>query len=99
MTRRPVPLHSVQKELQGRGADQSQHHVGQQYEKCGGNRGVNLSASTERIAAFLFQAEDGIRDTSVTAVHTCALPICAYMPGFTLSSDRPTSVMDSRPLG
>src|SRR5437879_9524148 len=26
---------------------------------------------------FLFQAEDGIRDTSVTGVQTCALPICA----------------------
>ena len=24
---------------------------------------------------FLFQAEDGIRDTSVTGVQTCALPI------------------------
>src|SRR5437763_8342845 len=26
--------------------------------------------------AFFFQAEDGIRDTSVTGVQTCALPIC-----------------------
>src|SRR5437879_10519542 len=26
---------------------------------------------------FFFQAEDGIRDTSVTGVQTCALPICA----------------------
>src|SRR5262249_58497120 len=25
---------------------------------------------------FLFQAEDGIRDWSVTGVQTCALPIC-----------------------
>src|SRR5437879_10005385 len=25
---------------------------------------------------FFFQAEDGIRDTSVTRVQTCALPIC-----------------------
>src|SRR5437764_7378005 len=25
---------------------------------------------------FFFQAEDGIRDTSVTGVQTCALPIC-----------------------
>src|SRR5207237_6326267 len=25
---------------------------------------------------FLFQAEDGIRDSSVTGVQTCALPIC-----------------------
>src|SRR5437763_1266413 len=26
-------------------------------------------------ASFFFQAEDGIRDTSVTGVQTCALPI------------------------
>src|SRR5437762_14064519 len=28
---------------------------------------------------FFFQAEDGIRDTSVTGVQTCALPICAQL--------------------
>ena len=28
-----------------------------------------------RIIFFFFQAEDGIRDTSVTGVQTCALPI------------------------
>jgi len=27
------------------------------------------------IVCFFFQAEDGIRDTSVTGVQTCALPI------------------------
>src|SRR5437879_13894494 len=27
---------------------------------------------------FFFQAEDGIRDTSVTGVQTCALPICGF---------------------
>src|SRR5215210_658678 len=31
---------------------------------------------------FFFQAEDGIRDTSVTGVQTCALPISG-LPGFT----------------
>src|SRR5437763_14045077 len=30
---------------------------------------------------FFFQAEDGIRDTSVTGVQTCALPICAAGSG------------------
>src|SRR5437879_11567283 len=34
-----------------------------------------VSALT-RFVFFLFQAEDGIRDTSVTGVQTCALPIC-----------------------
>src|SRR5437764_8637854 len=29
------------------------------------------------ISVFFFQAEDGIRDTSVTGVQTCALPIWA----------------------
>ena len=28
---------------------------------------------------FFFQAEDGIRDWSVTGVQTCALPICCDM--------------------
>src|SRR5437764_11854842 len=30
-----------------------------------------------RLEFFFFQAEDGIRDTSVTGVKTCALPISA----------------------
>src|SRR5207237_7064017 len=29
------------------------------------------------VHSFFFQAEDGIRDSSVTGVQTCALPICA----------------------
>src|SRR5260370_23720271 len=29
--------------------------------------------------SFFFQAEDGIRDSSVTGVQTCALPICDYL--------------------
>src|SRR3989337_3144093 len=32
-----------------------------------------------------FQAEDGIRDATVTGVQTCALPICTGFPG---SADR-----------
>src|SRR5437762_13938228 len=32
-------------------------------------------------AHFFFQAEDGIRDTSVTGVQTCALPIFAHKAG------------------
>jgi len=31
--------------------------------------------SERRKGSFFFQAEDGIRDTSVTGVQTCALPI------------------------
>src|SRR2546427_9187969 len=29
---------------------------------------------------FFFQAEDGIRDLTVTGVQTCALPICQHEP-------------------
>src|SRR2546430_5457767 len=29
---------------------------------------------------FFFQAEDGIRDLTVTGVQTCALPICCVQP-------------------
>src|SRR5437016_11085808 len=32
------------------------------------------------IVFFFFQAEDGIRDWSVTGVQTCALPICNSAP-------------------
>ena len=34
---------------------------------------------SERLVAFFFQAEDGIRDSPVTGVQTCALPI--YVSG------------------
>src|SRR5438309_6658682 len=35
-----------------------------------------LSEKLNRIHFFFFQAEDGIRDGTVTGVQTCALPIC-----------------------
>src|SRR5689334_25156842 len=42
---------------------------------------------------FFFQAEDGIRDGTVTGVQTCALPICA--PG---RPDRPAAGGGAAPL-
>src|SRR5437763_3941634 len=37
-----------------------------------------VSTAEVGVVGFFFQAEDGIRDTSVTGVQTCALPIsCA----------------------
>src|SRR5437764_7444638 len=36
-----------------------------------------LSVLSAMFCFFFFQAEDGIRDTSVTGVQTCALPIWA----------------------
>ena len=50
---------------------------------------------------FFFQAEDGIRDWSVTGVQTCALPICAIygadrrllgLNNIELITDRPLEV-------
>src|SRR2546430_6859776 len=45
-----------------------------------GTRKVNLS--TVALLFFFFQAEDGIRDLTVTGVQTCALPICSYFRRF-----------------
>ena len=41
---------------------------------CGGGDGLDG-------LAFFFQAEDGIRDSPVTGVQTCALPISDYIDG------------------
>src|SRR5437879_1367560 len=52
----------------------------------GGGRGNERrqgesKASVGILFVFFFQAEDGIRDTSVTGVQTCALPILASSTG------------------
>src|SRR5437764_4702236 len=49
-----------------------------------------LSFSYVRRIFFFFQAEDGIRDTSVTGVQTCALPIFVTMVSFGLGLQRNT---------
>src|SRR5262249_56336478 len=51
-----------------------------------GWRAVRVVLSYARVGAcggcvFFFQAEDGIRDWSVTGVQTCALPISGTEPG------------------
>src|SRR5260370_21062209 len=38
--------------------------------------GIGVVTSVD-LVFFFFQAEDGIRDSSVTGVQTCALPICS----------------------
>src|SRR5260370_15155420 len=43
-----------------------------------GDEGVDLDS---RSYVFFFQAEDGIRDSSVTGVQTCALPISVRTAG------------------
>src|SRR5256886_4408139 len=40
---------------------------------------INTLSHTDMF--FFFQAEDGIRDLTVTGVQTCALPICAARLG------------------
>src|SRR5258706_5043509 len=37
---------------------------------------IFLTVGVDYFVFFFFQAEDGIRDWSVTGVQTCALPIC-----------------------
>src|SRR5260370_415733 len=53
--------------------------------RCGGFPAVGVEGSgfgrVEGHVFFFFQAEDGIRDSSVTGVQTCALPICTCLPG------------------
>src|SRR5260370_30104258 len=46
---------------------------------------------------FFFQAEDGIRDSSVTGVQTCALPICFDLGGFALSDEVAAGVAGAGP--
>src|SRR2546427_7611422 len=36
---------------------------------------LSVNACTDAVFFFFFQAEDGIRDLTVTGVQTCALPI------------------------
>src|SRR2546430_7075903 len=50
------------------------------------SRGVRRATFKDR---FFLQAEDGIRDLTVTGVQTCALPICEGDP---VASDGPVSV-------
>src|SRR5437879_13481088 len=42
------------------------------------------------VSFFFFQAEDGIRDTSVTGVQTCALPIFSCAARLASRSSAPT---------
>src|SRR5438270_7051106 len=58
----------------------------------------NYSVAARVVTRFFFQAEDGIRDLTVTGVQTCALPISA------LSRNRadgpwPITPCCSRPIG
>src|SRR5260370_18057606 len=65
-----------------------------------------MSRACRRLFVFFFQAEDGIRDSSVTGVQTCALPIYAIAgtPALVqllagLRSSYGVILIDSPPLG
>src|SRR5256886_13504823 len=49
-------------------------------------------------SVFFFQAEDGIRDLTVTGVQTCALPICAADQRLELEAGSPeAAVLEQQP--
>src|SRR5260370_24268864 len=47
--------------------------------RVGGDDVWVVELAVGALVVFFFQAEDGIRDSSVTGVQTCALPISAYL--------------------
>src|SRR2546430_3142192 len=47
--------------------------------KCKVSPRLYTSKICQYINFFFFQAEDGIRDLTVTGVQTCALPICSIV--------------------
>src|SRR5260370_23231909 len=47
---------------------------------------------------FFFQAEDGIRDSSVTGVQTCALPISTFPGGIRLATKNESGLGRLLPL-
>ena len=47
---------------------------------------------------FFFQAEDGIRDSPVTGVQTCALPIFSLQHDAKQTRPDPRAATDHRPL-
>src|SRR5256886_12421800 len=48
----------------------------------------------DHLSFFFFQAEDGIRDLTVTGVQTCALPISRLTRGRRLARFPPTLTVD-----
>src|SRR2546430_8544676 len=53
-----------------------------------GDGQIVSSGSMCRALFFFFQAEDGIRDLTVTGVQTCALPICGDLTDAELAEAR-----------
>src|SRR5207245_4945608 len=51
-----------------------------------------LAVILQLLCVFFFQAEDGIRDATVTGVQTCALPIFDAYPVPAMTGTRPPDV-------
>src|SRR5260370_5605114 len=51
---------------------------------------VLLKRFVSCVVFFFFQAEDGIRDSSVTGVQTCALPICGGISATATAEGNPS---------
>src|SRR2546430_6114691 len=67
--RRQEPTYSVFNVFASYKFDDARLEAGYEKTKALGDYGC-------KIVVFFFQAEDGIRDLTVTGVQTCALPIC-----------------------
>src|SRR6266542_2921948 len=74
--------HHKKKNEQDRVGSEREEELMQRTAQCHcGSLKVNVSGDLDRVyichfkAFFFFQAEDGIRDATVTGVQTCALPI------------------------
>src|SRR5438046_3307763 len=57
-----------------------------------------LHANVCCLIFFFFQAEDGIRDWSVTGVQTCALPICTASRHWPAMTPTSTACRESRAM-
>src|SRR5437763_10924348 len=62
---RPLPFHQPQ----------NLFAIGEYDSREKADPGTDINSISYLDYVFFFQAEDGIRDTSVTGVQTCALPI------------------------
>src|SRR2546430_5278685 len=60
---------------------------GRRFKSCSASASPSMSVPS---LFFFFQAEDGIRDLTVTGVQTCALPICRWQQH---RLDRPPDIL------
>src|SRR5262249_58037108 len=59
-------------------------------------RSQSFTVRSDKLESFFFQAEDGIRDWSVTGVQTCALPILRLFAEFKAGNDERLAEIERR---